>query len=925
MKILLRFMIILIISFFSSIFSYADNITKKDDKLDVSILIESNDPVCEGQTLWLRFYGWKDKSCVCYWEGPNNFTATGDVVVIPDANASQSGVWHLTVKCDGYELYDNVAITIIPKGVGYISPKNGILCKGESLLLTAHPIGSYIWSTGERTQSIWVKEAGTYSVTATSVFGEISSDSINVIYPGNFITNQAICAGDTLTWDTQLGNNYNYTWQDESTLPFFNIYQAGEYSVLINDTNGCSFVSDTINITINNFEQIASLGNDTNLCTGNTIELIVGNNEAASFLWSDGTTNSHLIINQTGNYWVSATNNIGCIATDTIHVNVVGVAPIPNFNFNTTCIGKETQFNDLSTSANGNIIEWTWNFGDSNTSTIQNPIHLYNEVGDYTISLTITSENTCNNQIIQIITIHPLPALSIFPTIACSGSPIEFSGNELSNQTISQWTWNFGDGVSYFGQYPTYSFDTSNIYTVKLIAESNFGCIDSISQPVEIKPSPTANFINSAACTGNNVYFTNTSESLWGMQLSSSWLFDDGASSNILNPLHIFNNAGFYEVSLEVSQMANGCKNKITKNIEVNNPPTAVFFESNACVGQPHQLIDNSIPSTSPITSWRWLLNNLDFSHLQNTSITMEDTGVYPVSLIVIANNGCLDTTSKNINVHPTPNAKFNISSNLGIVSVPISFTNNTLGTNQFLWLFGNGDTSSTINPNYTYQDSGTYIIQLIATNNDNCSDTSEKELTVVFPLNDIAVLNVNSNIENDYLTCNATIANLGSLPISSANFHLKISENPEIMETWTGTLLSGTVMNYTFATKIKLDKNTEPALVCVNAEIIDSYIDINQNNNQLCYTSITEFTLLESYPNPTSDNLLIELIIPTDGVIKIDLFNADGKIIQTIYNKETIAGITRINLNTTTLANGIYTYRVEYGNAIKSKRFVKN
>ena len=100
-----------------------------------------------------------------------------------------------------------------------------------------------------------------------------STDSVQITYNNSqphLIPDTSYCLGSSLEWNTGLNKtDYSFLWQDNSTDSLFNITQPGLYSVKITDNFGCTFSSDTINVSVDNFANTASLGPDTSLCTGN--------------------------------------------------------------------------------------------------------------------------------------------------------------------------------------------------------------------------------------------------------------------------------------------------------------------------------------------------------------------------------------------------------------------------------------------------------------------------------------------------------------------------------------------------------------------------------------------------------------------------------------------------------------------------------
>jgi gliding motility-associated-like protein len=120
-----------------------------------------------------------------------------------------------------------------------------------------------------------------------------------------------------------------------------------------------------------------------------------------------------------------------------------------------------------------------------------------------------------------------------------------------------------------------------------------------------------------------------------------------------------------------------------------------------------------------------------------NTSHTFNQAGTYPLALVVTNNTGCADTVQTQVTVYNSPIANFFLSYNTDVYYANMSelaITNQSLGANQYLWEFGNGDTSTLFQPAYEYTHPGIYNILLVATNQYGCRDTTVLPIDVRVP-----------------------------------------------------------------------------------------------------------------------------------------------------------------------------------------------
>ncbi len=266
------------------------------------------------------------------------------------------------------------------------------VCAGTSVTIDAgNPGSTYLWSTGETTQTISVLTAGTYTVKVTSAAGCEDFDTLVVnttaVPVVNLGQDLSVCPGTPITLDA--GNpGLTYLWSTGATTQTLNVVQAGTYIVTV--TNGTCSTKDTIVVSFKALP-VVNLGADLNICTSDTVTLDAGNT-GSTYLWSTGATTKTIRVSKAGTYSVEVTNAGGCKSTDAV---VVTNKPEPISAFTSQGINSlNVQFN--ATPQNGST--YAWNFGDptssSNTSSIENPIHEFTAAGTFFVTLTVTNVAT---------------------------------------------------------------------------------------------------------------------------------------------------------------------------------------------------------------------------------------------------------------------------------------------------------------------------------------------------------------------------------------------------------------------------------------------------------------------------------------------------------------------------------------------------
>jgi len=184
--------------------------------------------------------------------------------------------------------------------------------------------------------------------------------------------------------------------------------------------------------------------------------------------------------------------------------------PIADFSW--IPIGPATdrliRFTDLSTDFGyGKISRWDWDFGDLNISNDQSPIHQYDLIGVYNVSLVVTDDDGITGSIFKLVTISASPPVANFtwtPSNPETMDVINFTDTSIDDGEVVSWIWDFDDGNISIEQNPNHSYNDNGLYMVQLIVGDDDGAIDVIVK--QVKVSNVAPFTqNDSADTYENI------------------------------------------------------------------------------------------------------------------------------------------------------------------------------------------------------------------------------------------------------------------------------------------------------------------------------------------------------------------------------------------------------------------------------------
>ena len=240
------------------------------------------------------------------------------------------------------------------------------------------------------------------------------------------------------------------------------------------------------------------------------------------------------------------------------------------------------QFLDKSTSQ-GIIIKYNWDFGDGSSSTKKNPEHQFLTEGIHEVKMTIFTNDSCESSFIDSINVEkiiPPGCMAYFTFIQLTQSTnytYAFTDHSMaaSGDTINSWYWNFGDGTISTNSNPIHQFQATGNYSVSLAITTKGGCSSSYIFTISIYNGSSAcqaSFTSTQDTITNPLKYFFHDNSIHSTPITSwSWHFDDGDSSNLQDPIHIFPYAGIYFVSLKITS-SGGCSSSVTYPVKISDP-----------------------------------------------------------------------------------------------------------------------------------------------------------------------------------------------------------------------------------------------------------------------------------------------------------------------------------------------------------------
>ncbi|MGN6435651.1 MAG: PKD domain-containing protein [Agriterribacter sp.] len=633
---------------------------------------------------------------------------------------------------------------------------------------------SYLWEFGDGQTSTAATPGthtyanyGSYQVQLTVTNGACStmlSKTVDVSpLDSTFsVSKNPLCRGERVTF-TALENPSNvqsYNWSLNGATGFsgnntldtsFNALGNPTVRLTVRDKYGCTAGStQTLTITgPNALFQAASLTACKNGSITFTDQSTAGAGIASwTYDFGDGQTQtftrapfSHVYAD-TGLFVVKlkVTDNAGCIHEYTSNDTIRVTNPVAAFSAASQlfCPGLELPFKD---SSRGYNLTYEWNFGDNETSTEQNPLHVYDE-GQYTVTLTVTDGVGCTNSVTRTNYIDVRKPVAAF-TVEDSTSTCQLLETKFyhTSQNYESLLWDFGDGFDSRLDQPVvrHFYDDFGNYTAKLYATGYGGCVDSASYPINVYDPNAYTQINytvpAYACNELTVNFTYTVPP----NTKYYFYFGDGSvdSSGQKTLQHTYNYPGNYTPTVYMVD-ASDCRSQVggATRIDIRGPVPAFNLDRRAFCDSGTVFATNFTISRTDdaVVSQLWGFGDGQTSTDKDPPPhTFTRPASYPVVLSATTASGCTLSFTDTVKVPRTPQPVININ-DLTCVNRAVNFDATLVYPDTAIvwsWNFGDGRTSTEQNNIITYERPGDYNISLSAANFLNCRGTAERPFTV--------------------------------------------------------------------------------------------------------------------------------------------------------------------------------------------------
>ncbi|MBN1886664.1 MAG: PKD domain-containing protein [Thermoflexales bacterium] len=417
----------------------------------------------------------------------------------------------------------------------------------------------------------------------------------------------------------------------------------------------------------------------------------------------------------------------------------------------------------------GGPTSWSWDFGDGTSSTDQNPpVHTYSNAGSYTVQLTVLGPGGSDTASVTIV-VSPGPVAAFTCSPSSGNRPLDVICTDNSTGSVTDWTWDFGDGGSSTDRNPpAHTYSNAGSFVVQLTVTGPGGS-STANQTITVYEPAGVSALNCSPSSGQAPLAVNCTAATSGDIAVYIWEWGDGSSDyGYPPPTHIYYAAGDFTVRLTVQGHGGGSASAQT-TIAVTAPPVDALFDCTPTSGAVPLSVSCTDASIGEPSSWSWDFGDGGTSSQQNPSHTYNAPGTYNVSLTASGPNGSDTELKTGYIVVASGVAEFSCTPVAGVNPLTISCTDASTGSpTAWSWNFGDGWASSLQNPTHLYLYGGIYTVTLTASGS-GWSDTNTKTSYISVVDLYFATYEVCASANNKAnIYVRATLTNTLKLPMTS-------------------------------------------------------------------------------------------------------------------------------------------------------------
>ncbi|MEM8895925.1 MAG: T9SS type A sorting domain-containing protein, partial [Bacteroidota bacterium] len=353
-------------------------------------------------------------------------------------------------------------------------------------------------------------------------------------------------------------------------------------------------------------------------------------------------------------------------------------------------------------------------------------------------------------------------------------------------------------------------------------------------------------------------------------------------------------------------------------------PILVVFEHTTACDNDFAQFFDRSVAPGDSIISRTWDFDGLGTANGPSAFFNFAVADTFNVTLTVTTLKGCVASATQPVIVDASPQADFVASTDFGPPPLAVDFFNRSEGATDYLWFVepSTQPISSNEDTNFTFTELGTYDVTLIARSEIGCTDTTGQSVRVDFPLYDLSIDDIQTEVQGDKINIIVRVTNYGTIDIPGFDINIDLPGGISLSEPFDLPILHQTSVVQTLSTQLPADTPLDQ--ICVSLPpLYETFADQRPDNNEACASFRFTALFTDPYPNPTGSVTRIDITLPESAPVVMEMVSLGGQVVRREEYNNLSEGLNPLYLDVSNLPFGIYQVRFIHRDGVSMKRII--
>jgi len=407
----------------------------------------------------------------------------------------------------------------------------------------------------------------------------------------------------------------------------------------------------------------------------------------------------------------------------------------------------------------------------------------------------------------------------------------------------------------------------------------------------------------------------------------SNWLWDlSNANLTGQEVNFTFSQADTFPVKLTVLDEM-GCLDTLVKNVIIDPLPDVNFTSSAFCTEENTSFFNTSIAINDSIETATWSFIGLGTILTGDTvDFTFPNSGNNLIQLNITTKKGCEAIETSEITINSKPKSSFSLDENVGAPTFTISPENTSELASSYSWTIPELEISSnSVNPTFSFTEFGEFTLSLEAISDEGCTDTTQIKITVVDPVTDLILGNIDIINDDGLVNLQFDLVNQGSFELDSTILNIDFGGKFQSRQVIPNAIGTNETVSILLDEQFTEEQLNALSYICLTSNANETLVtETDLTNNSSCLILDTEFRVNDIFPQPVNESFNVNYFLPQTSDVTIELHNSMGTLLYSISKENLSPGPQKELIDISNLIDEFYILTVETPNKRIAQRITK-